>query len=503
LTYTIPYMGLSLARQLAQLPEETVQKWLQSLSDDMIAEMARGEWWYTARPEQIPPAGIWFIHMVLAGRGFGKSRAGSEWLVEQTIRHPLDRHGFPTEWLVIAETTSDSRRICLEGPSGILRVLERKEIEYRLVRSPKPTITIQPEGTKIYFEGADSPDVGRGYNAAGGWLDEIAKWRDPRRSWIEGIAPSMRADLLEDHPRVFVTTTPKPITLIREWVERDDDSVSIVRGSTFDNADNLSPVMLEEMRKRYEGTTIGRQELYGELLDLLEGSLFKWSDIQANRLNMGPVNVMARVVGVDPSLLSSGEQALTSGPSDEMGVIVVSRDRRNHIYVVADESVPLAGREAALHIWNVFGQYKCDFVVYENNLGKRWMADVLADAYRELQKRGVFPANTTAPLKPEHSLYGKVLRAEPVAMRYEQGGIHHIGEFEKLEKEMIYWDPLDASKHSSPNRLDALVHACRHLMGTEKQVASIHTPGSYQPQRGRRPSSANRNIGLYTLGGRR
>lgn len=491
-------MGMSLARHLASLSPEAAKEWVESLPERMVEEMARGEWWFTARPEQIPPDGDWFIHMVLAGRGFGKSRAGSEWLIEQCIKHPLDRHGFPTEWLVIAETTSDSRRICLEGPSGILRVLERREIQHRLVRSPKPTITLQPNGTKIYFEGADSPDVGRGYNAAGGWLDEIAKWRDPRRSWIEGIGPSMRADLVEDHPRVFVTTTPKPIEIIREWVERKDGSVSIVRGSTFDNADNLSTVMLEEMRKRYEGTAIGQQELYGELLDLLEGSLFKWSDIEANRLKIGPVNVMARVVGVDPCLLTRGDEAAdTNYSSDEMGVVVASRDVRNHIYIVADESKPLSGREAALHAWEVFGKYQCDIMVYESNLGKKWMEDVLTDTYRELRDRGVFPPHTSPPLKPVHSLHGKVLRAEPVALRYEQGSIHHLGAFEELEKQMIYWDPLDASKHRSPDRLDALVHAVRHLIGTEKRTATIHTPGAIQLTR---PGGIN--AGVYVLDNR-
>lgn len=489
-------MGMSIARYLASLPEKEAEEWVLSLPDDMVEEMARGEWWFTARPEQIPPEGIWFIHLYLAGRGSGKSRAGSEWLVEQALHHPLDRHGFPTEWLVIAETTSDARRICLEGPSGVLRVLDRREIEYRMVRSPKPTITLTEHKTKIYFEGADSADVGRGYNAAGGWLDEIAKWREAKRSWVEGIAPSMRADLIGDHPRVFVTTTPKPIDLIREWVERDDGSVSIVRGSTFDNADNLSEIMLEEMRKRYEGTTIGKQELYGELLELLEGSLFKWSDIEANRIQQGPPSYQNIVVGVDPTLLSPGDQAVDSDAPDEMGVIVMGRDHRNELYVLADETKPLAGRAAAEHAWDVLGKYRADLIVYENNLGKKWMADVLTDVYNEMRDRGVFPPLTSPPMKPVHSLHGKVLRAEPVAVRYEQGGIHHIGNFEKLEKEQIYWDPLDASRHHSPNRLDALVHAARHLMGTEKRKGRIHTPHSFQP------NSQNRNAGVFVLDNR-
>lgn len=486
-------MGKSILRQLSELTDEQAQEWLLSLPDQLVTEMARGEWWATARPEQIPPEGDWFIHLMLAGRGYGKSKSGSEWLVEQCIKNPVDRHGAPTEWLVIAETTSDCRNICLDGPSGILRSLERREIPHKAIRSPKPKITFTEAGTRIYFEGADSSDVGRGYNAAGGWLDEICKWSNPRDSWIEGIAPSMRADLVGDHPRVFVTTTPKPIELIREWIGRDDGTVSVVRGATFDNADNLSPVMLEEMRKRYEGTTIGRQELYGELLELMEGSLFKWADIEAARVQIGPLNVRHRVVGVDPALVAPGEEADTSGPSDEMGVVVVSADTKMDFYVVADESKRLAGREAALHAWNVFGQYQCDVLVYESNLGKKWMEDVLSSVYYEMVEQGVFPKFTSPPMKAVHSLHGKVLRAEPVAVRYEQRGVHHIGKFKELEDQMVYWDPLDTSKRKSPNRLDALVHAVRHLMGLERRAAKIHKPtmADHGPSRSGR--------GLYTL----
>lgn len=486
-------MGMSLARQLAEMPPEVVNEWLESLPEHTLEEMARGEWWYTARPEQIPPEGIWFIHIALSGRGWGKSRAGSEWLVEQVVKHPYDQHGTPTEWLVIAETISDCRNICLEGPSGILRVMERRKIPYRVVRSPRPRITFLDTGSKIHFEGADSEDVGRGYNAAGGWLDEVAKWRAPKQAWIEGIAPSMRADLVDDHPRVFVTTTPKPIQLIREWIERNDGSVSIVRGSTFDNSDNLSTVMLEEMRKRYEGTTIGRQELYGELLELLDGSLFKWTDIENNRKEMGPVNVAFRVVGVDPSLVAEGDQADDDHP-DEMGVVVASRDNNNHIYILADESRPLSGREAALHIWEVFSRYQCDFLVYENNLGKKWMHDVLTDAYNEMRDKGTFPKFTTPPMKGIDSKHGKMLRAEPVAVRYEQGTIHHIGKHPGLEDQMINWDPTDGSKHRSPDRVDALVHAVRWLVGSERGDAKLHLPWHYR-RKGRRTSL---NQGIYT-----
>lgn len=458
-------MGLSLAEEFAQLPEFKRLDWIRRQPEDILTQIVRGEWWWTARPEQIPPPGDWFIHLALAGRGWGKSRAGSEWLIQRTQDHPTDRHGIPTEWLVIAETLADARTICVEGPAGLLRVLERREIKYKYVKHPKPTILVGDTETRIYFEGADDADVGRGYTAAGAWLDEICKWKYLKESWEEGIMPSLRADLVDDHPRVFVTTTPKPVDLIREWVARKDGSVSLVRGSTFDNRANLSAMTLEEMRKRYEGTAIGRQELYGELLENMDGVLFKYTDIEKGRVDEEPELEVARVCAVDPAL---------TGEDDEMGIVIACRDPDNHIYVLSDESTMGSGRPAALHAWRQFAKWNCDTLLYESNLGKVWMEQVLSDAYKELMKEGLFPDRSTPPMKAVDSKHGKKTRAEPVAMRYEQGRVHHVGRFETLENQMVEWDPLTAK--DSPDRLDALVHAVRHLMAGEKREVRIHTP---------------------------
>jgi phage terminase large subunit-like protein len=457
-------MAKSLKERFAELSKADRDAWIESQPAWLLKEIARNEWWWTSRPEQIPPGGDWLVHLALAGRGWGKSMAGSEWLTEQTQAHPYDKTGTPTEWLVIAETLSDARLICIEGPAGILRVLNRRGIKYRYIKSPKPMI-IMPEGTKIYCEGADSEDVGRGYNASGAWLDEIAKWKKPRESWYNGIMPSLRADLYGDHPRCFVTTTPKPIDIIREWLAREDGSVSIVRGSTFDNSSNLSQIVIQELKTRYEGTTIGRQELYGEMLDLLDNSLFSLMDIERNRVEDVPDDIMSIVVGVDPNL---------TGEEDEMGVIVVARSKDNHHYVLADQSTAATGRAAALHCWHTVAQYGADLMVYENNLGKAWMSQVLRDAYMELVGLGLFPVGTSPPMKSIDSKLGKKTRAEPVAMRYQQSKVHHMGRFDELEKQMINWQPTSAK--DSPDRMDALVHAIRHLMGAEKRVMKLATP---------------------------
>jgi phage terminase large subunit-like protein len=475
-------VGLSLKEQVALLSPSEQEEFIAGLDLETLQAMAREEWFWTQRPEQVPPEGNWSIHAYMAGRGAGKTRSGAEWLTQRTLDFPFDSSGFPTERMVMAYNLSDCRTTCIEGPSGILRVLQRRGYEevatlrsnfspkgkYHYTKSPKPHITLLETEAKIHFTGAD-PDSARGFNLADVWLDEIVKWMDARQVWREGIRPALRADIPGDKPRAFVTTTPKPIQILQDWVADTSGRVSIVRGSTFDNKANLSEDFLIEVEQMYAGTALGRQELYGELLDALEGALFSYSAINNSRVDIGPDRVAHRAVGVDPGL--TGEE-----DGDEMGVVVACRDWRDHIYVVADETIRAAGRDAALHAWRIFEKYHADTLVYENNLGKAWMHQVLIDAFRELQRAGVFPAEVgSPPLVPVHSNYGKKLRAEPIAMRYSQQRIHHIGKFEKLESQMLMFDPL-STKHNSPDRLDALVHVCQHLIEGEATRTRIISP---------------------------
>lgn len=460
-------MGLSLQQQYALLPEAERRALIQAQPDYIKNEMLRGEWWWVSRPEQVPPDHPWFICLALAGRGWGKSRSGSEWIVERVQKHPYDVHGVPTEWLVIGETLSDARAICMEGPAGILRVLDRRKIKHRYLKSPRPGI-IFPSGARIHTEGADDKDVGRGYNAAGAWLDEIAKWRWPKESWDEGIMPSLRADLANDQPRAFVTTTPKPIKLLSEWIRRTDGSVHLMRGSTFDNSANLSGAVLTELRNRYEGTLIGRQELYGEILEAFEGALFNRLDLENFRVADVPDNIVNTIVGVDPSL---------TGEDDEMGVVVVSNTADRDMWVLADRSIMAVGRAAALHCWRVVAEFGADMLIYEENLGKRWMRTVFEDAYRESCGLGLFPKGTRPPMKGIDAKTGKRTRAEPVAMRSEQGRLHMVGKMPELEDQMVMFNSWGTNE--SPDRLDALVHACRFIMAGEKKASVVTTPADF------------------------
>jgi phage terminase large subunit-like protein len=171
---------------------------------------------------------------------------------------------------------------------------------------------------------------------------------------------------------------------------------------------------------------------------------------------------------VDPSL--TGEDDLT-------GIVVVARDRNNHMWVLDDRSILSAGREACRAVWSVALEYKADLVVYEENLGKRYLAETLRDAYQEFLDADLFPPHTSAPMKPVHAKHGKKIRAEPVALRSEQGRLHIVGDLQKLEDEMVLYDP--QSTRDSPDRMDALVHACLHLMAGERRQMAISGQSTY------------------------
>ncbi len=469
-------MSKSAKELLASLPREAREAWLLGQPLDIMAGIKAGEWWFEGRPEQFAPKGDWFVWLILSGRGWGKTRTGAEWLIDQALKHPADAAGNPTEWLVIGETLSDTRTFCIDGPSGVQAVLKRKGFipvratpgpgEYQYVKAPKPIILL-PDGQKIYFEGCDNEDTGRGYNAAGAWLDELAKWRYTSTVWLQGILPSIRANLINDRPRVVVTTTPKPIHLLRDWVKRartGDTAYRVTVGATFDNAQNLSLDVLSELRKEYRGTTLGRQELYGELLEEVEGALWTHDLIEAGRVEHAP-EIGYTVVAMDPA---------GTGTGDETGLVVVGRAVDDEDYVLADYSGQMVGRQAALKAWRVFAEHEADLLVYEDNFGKQWLAQVLADAYRELQKEGLFPPGGAIPMKGVTAMHGKKLRAEPVQMRYEQMRVHHVGVFPELEDQQCSWVPDESP--DSPDRVDALVHAVLWLRSKERQRGAMGVP---------------------------
>jgi phage terminase large subunit-like protein len=455
--------------QLAELPVAIQRDWLVEQPLWVLEEIERDAWWWTARPEQMAPLGDWFIWLLLTGRGFGKTRAGAEWLVDRALAIPRDRSGNPTEWLVIGETISDTRTFCIDGPSGIKAALTRRLVPFHYQKAPKPIITL-PRDQKIYFEGVDDEDTGRGYNAAGAWLDEVGKWRYTDSVWREGVMPSLRVDLPGEHrPQCVVTTTPKSIKLIKGWVHRaktGDTTVRLTTGSTYENFANLSPAQLAEFRKEYEGTTLGRQELHGELLDDVEGALWSHALIEKYRVKRAEVpGLLMIVVGMDPA---------GTGTGDEMGLVAIGRGEDDDDYVLADWSKRLAGRAACRRAWELFRAVDADLLVYEDNFGKEYLTQMMVDAYVELQLEGAFPPGGAPPMRSVTAYKGKRLRAQPTAMRYEQGRVHHVGTFTELEDQQATWVP-DVDK-DSPDRVDALVHAQAFLRGREAYRGEVDWP---------------------------
>ncbi len=485
---------MSLKERFASLPQADRETWLHAQAPDILEEIVRGAWWWEARPGQVPPPGEWFVFLALAGRGWGKTRAGAEWIVERAILYPLSKGGIPTEHLIVAETLADAKNICVEGDSGVLNALSRRGMErdtdYKYRQSPRPMIQFS-NGVKIHCEGADDADVGRGHNLCSAWLDELIKWPVAMASYDEGIVPALRVDVPNEHPRIFVTTTPKANSpLLRRFLAEANsndpevaNTISIVRGATFENR-SLSAYTARELKKRYEGTAIGRQELYGEVLELEDGALFSASDLETCRVTEIPpeLKVVSIVVGVDPAqvddqgnVVDSAYKRRSGENHDEMGVVVVARTSDDRLWILGDESIQAAGRPAAMHAWRTLIKYDATKVIYESNVGKSWMRDVFSDAWYELMKSGEAPADTTPPMEGVDAKLGKKTRAEPVAMRSQQHRLHLVGKFVRLEDQLTGFTSWESNKES-PDRLDAMVHACRFHMLNERKRAKIVDP---------------------------
>lgn len=389
-----------------------------------------------ARTAQRLPAGDWRIWLLLTGRGWGKSRTGAESFVDLVLASPETEDGAATEWAIVAETFGDVRSVCVEGPSGVKRVLDRRGITYRYNKSLWQ-ITLAT-GQIIHMLGADDADVGRGLNLSGAWLDELAKWRYARASWTEGLAPALRIG----DPRVIVTTTPKPLSLLKEWLSRTDGSVYVTRGSTYENSRNLSKAALAELKARYEGTRLGRQELGGEYLDDNPNALWQRAQIDADRRTARQLPDLIRIViGVDPAATSGEESDLT-------GIVAVGRDAAGEYWVFDDRSqraTPSIWAQAAV---DAYRDSNGDLIVGETNNGGEMIETLL----RNVDK--------TVPYKAVTATRGKKVRAEPISALYEQHRVHHVGSFPDLEDQLVSWTP---DSDDSPDRMDALVWAMTEL----------------------------------------
>jgi phage terminase large subunit-like protein len=389
-----------------------------------LAEALESDWSLHARPNQLPPPGLWTVWLLLAGRGFGKTRAGAEF-----VRTEVEA-GRARRVALVTATAADGRDVVVEGESGLLAISSpwcRPNYE------PSKRRLTWPNGAVATLYSAEEADRLRGPQHDLAWADELAAWADPD-AW-DMLMFGLR---LGKHPRAVVTTTPRPIKIVRDLLAREGQDVVVSRGTSYENRDNLAPAFFAEIVRRYEGTRIGRQELNAELLDDVPGALWQREWIDQTRTAEAP-ELTRIVVAIDPAV-TSGEDA------DETGLIVVGVDREQHGHVLADLSGRYAPHEWAQRAIAAYHQHKADCIVAEVNQGGEMVEAVL----RQVDPNVAFCS--------VHASRGKVTRAEPAAALYEQQRVHHVGNFSTLEDQMCaFTNDFDRKRAGySPDRVDAL-----------------------------------------------
>ena len=420
---------------LRSLPDEEVADILKQLGPKKAEEL-RHDWGFWARPEQLEPAGNWNTWVALAGRGWGKTRAGAEW-----VRHRI-RSGDKIVHCV-APTKGDVRRVMVEGDSGLLNVCWSGDTTYRgkhigfPVWSPTNNSLTWENGAKAVFFTAEDPERLRGPQAYSAWCDELCAWRNAQDTW-DMMMFGLR---LGKHPKVFVTTTPKTTKLIRTIL--DDEKTVVSKGSTYDNASNLADTFLDAVRKTYEGTRLGRQELYAEILDEASGALWNRTLLAKCEIEKDEVPNLSRiVVSIDPAITSNAE-------SDMTGIVVAGVDQEGIAYVLEDHTGRYTPQQWAAKAVELYHDHMADRVVAERNQGG------------DMVRHTLHTEDENLPVKLVHASRGKMARAEPVSALYEQNKVKHVRGLNDLEDQMVQWEPLGSI--GSPDRLDALVWALTDL----------------------------------------
>lgn len=389
-------------------------------------------WPFWARPDQLPVDGDWTTWLILAGRGWGKTRTGAE-TIRSWVCGPTPLTGGNCSHIaLVAETSGDARDVMVEGPAGLL-VSHPKD--FRPLYEPSKRRLTWPNGAVATLYNAVEPDQLRGPQHDAAWGDEVAKWRYMQETWDQ-LQFGLR---LGQHPRQIITTTPRPLPLIRKLMN-DPDTV-VTRGRTYDNAANLAGTFLKQIEERYGGTRLGRQELEGEVLEDIPGALWQRSTIDENRRPEAPY-LDRIIVAVDPA--TSSEEG-----SDETGLVCVGMakdaDGYNRGYVLADRSFRGAPDEWAKAAVALYREFEADRIVAEKNQGGEMVEAVIRAVDRNV------------PVSLVHASRGKLVRAEPVSALYEQNRVHHIGRFDDLEEQMCTYSVDYDRANGSPDRMDALV----------------------------------------------
>lgn len=435
---TLTNSVVRLRNALSALQAAGLEHELANLLDPDDLEFLNFDWPSVARADQTPPeSDDWTTWLLLGGRGAGKTRAGAEW-VKDCVQFGETATAGPARIALIGETLTDVRSVMIEGPSGLLAIHPRW-------RRPKFEPSLRrltwPNGAIAEMFSAEQPDSLRGPQFSAAWADELCKWRYADETW-NMLQFGLR---LGRRPRQVVTTTPRPIPLLKRLMANERTKVS--RASTRANAKYLAPAFLEAILADYEGTRLGRQEIDGEIVDDNPNALWSREIIERHRVRTAP-DLARIVVGVDPPV--------TSGPAaDACGIVVAGRGGDGRIYVLRDATAsaltPLGWSARAVAVYRAAD---ADLIVAEVNQGGDLVTTLLHQT------------DPDVPVRQVRASRGKWLRAEPVAALYERGQVAHVGAWPELEDEMCEFEPggFAGAGRRSPDRLDALVWALTELM---------------------------------------
>lgn len=357
--------------------------------------------------------------MILSGRGWGKTRTGAE-TVRQWIK---EGYNFVN---LIAPTADDARAVMIEGESGILAVCP--DDERPIYNKNACKLTWKNGATSLIFS-AENPERERGKQHMKLWMDELCAWSYPQEAYDQ----AMFGLRLGDNPQAIITTTPKPIPVLKELVKQSTTYLTI--GSTHDNRENLAPSFFSNIIAKYEGTRLGRQEINAEILEDNPYALWKREWI---KYKPAPTDITQLVIGVDPSGSADG---------DEIGIVCVGRGRDGFYYVLDDITMHGTPEQWRNAVEALYRRRRADKVVAEKNFGGDMVLAVLTN----------FGQNGVNVKLVNASRGSKAVRAEPVSALYEQGKVFHVKPFIEMEDELCTWIPGESKK--SPNRLDALVWA--------------------------------------------
>lgn len=409
--------------------------WAKTHLAHLPVEKAAREWFFHARPEQYPLDIARDTWLVIGGRGSGKTRLGAEWingLVRGLSPFSLHRYGLIA---LVGETLGDVREVMIDGPSGIAAISRHDRPRYEVVRRR----LVWDNGAVAQVFSAEDPDSLRGPQFEAAWCDELAKWRHAEATF-DMLQFGLR---LGARPRQLITTTPRPLPLLRRLIA--DPAVAVTRMRTDDNARNLANAFLDAVRGRYGGTRLGRQELDGEIVEDRDDALWNRAMLETAAEPAGR-ELTRIVVAVDPP-------ASAKATSDACGIVAAGLERRGHAVVLADETcrglspAGWAGRAIAL-----YHRLEADRIIAEVNQG----GDMVTAVIRSVDAR--------VPVGAVRASRGKWLRAEPVAALYEQGRVFHAARFAELEDEMCDFGVNGLSDGRSPDRVDALVWAVSELL---------------------------------------